>query len=147
MPELRVAVDVGVPAERAWAAIADWESQGAWMVATRVSGTAGKAGDTIAGWTGLGPIGFLDTMTITEWEPPHRCAVLHTGRVVRGTGGFEVTPHGGGRCRVTWWERVEMPFGAVGRAGWLVAEPLTRAFFAYSLRRLKRILEAAERSG
>lgn len=142
-----MAADIGVPAERAWAAIADWESQGAWMVATRVTGRAAGVGGTLAGWTGVGPIGFLDTMTITEWEPPHRCVVLHTGRVVRGTGGFDVTPRGADGCRVTWWERVELPFGAVGRAGWLVAEPLTRVFFASSLRRLKRILEAAERSG
>ena len=146
MPELRVAVDVAAASERAWAAIADWESQGTWMLATRVTGSGGAVGATLAGWTGIGRIGFLDTMTITEWEPPRRCQVLHTGRVVRGTGGFEVTPRGPGGCRVVWWERVEMPFGAVGRAGWLVAKPLTRAFFAYSLRRLKRILETAEGS-
>jgi len=142
--ELRVAVDIAVPAERAWAALADWESQGTWMVATRVTGAAGAVGETLQGWTGVGRIGFLDTMTITEWEPPRRCVVRHTGRVVRGTGGFEVTPRGAGGCRVAWWERVEMPFGAVGRAGWLVAGPLTRVFFAYSLRRLRRILETVE---
>ncbi|MFL6111334.1 MAG: SRPBCC family protein, partial [Catenulispora sp.] len=147
LPELRVAVDVTAAPERAWAGIAHWESQGTWMIATRVTGSGSAVGETIAGWTGIGRIGFLDTMTITEWEPPRRCAVRHTGRVVRGTGGFEVTPHGaGGGCRVTWWERVELPFGIAGRAGWLVAEPLTRAFFAYSLRRFKRILEAAEGS-
>ncbi|GAA1956146.1 SRPBCC family protein [Catenulispora subtropica] len=143
MPELRVHADVAVPAERAWAAIADWESQGAWMIATRVSGAAEAVGGRLEGWTGLGPIGFLDTMTVTEWDPPHRCVVLHTGRVVRGTGGFEVAPNGENRCRITWWERVDLPLGAVGRAGWLVAGPLTRLFFAASLRRLKKILEGA----
>jgi hypothetical protein len=142
VPELRVDVEIGVPAERAWARIADWESQGAWMLATRVSGTADTVGDQLEGWTGLGRIGFLDTMTITEWDPPHRCVVLHTGRVVRGTGGFEVRPDGADRCHVSWWERVDLPFGAVGRAAWLVVSPLTRLFFAYSLRRLKKILEA-----
>ena len=164
-----MAVEVAVPAERAWAAVADWESQRAWMVATRVRGVAAAAGGAasgtargpasdaspaevasaasgvggrIEGWTGIGPVGFLDTMTITEWDPPHRCVVLHTGRVVRGTGGFEVAPRSGG-CRVTWWERVELPFGVVGRAGWLVLGPVTRAFFVLSLRRLKRLLEAS----
>lgn len=135
-------VEIGVPAERAWARIADWESQGSWMLATRVSGTADTVGGRLEGWTGLGRIGFLDTMTITEWDPPHRCVVLHTGRVVRGTGGFEVTAEGADRCRVSWWERVDLPFGVVGRAGWAVVSPLTRLFFAYSLRRLKKILEA-----
>ncbi|NUP50859.1 MAG: SRPBCC family protein [Catenulispora sp.] len=142
MAELRVTTDVAVPAERAWAAIADWESQGAWMLATRVTGTGSGVGAQLAGRTGLGPVGFLDTMTITEWDPPHRCVVLHTGRVVRGTGGFEVAANGEHRCRVVWWERVDLPFGAVGRVGWLVAGPVTRLFFAVSLRRLKRLLES-----
>jgi len=136
-----VSIDVAAPAAKAWAALADWESQGTWMIATRVRGTASAVGERLEAWTGLGPIGFLDTMTITAWEPPHRCVVRHTGRVVRGTGGFEVTAIGPERCRVTWWERVGLPFGAVGRAGWLVAGPLTRAFFASSLRRFKRTLE------
>lgn len=135
-------VDVQVPAERAWAAISDWESQGAWMIATRVSGTADAVGGRLSGWTGLGPVGFLDTMTITEWDPPRRCVVLHTGHVVRGTGGFEVASRGEQRCRVTWWERVDLPFGAVGRAGWLVIGPVTRLFFATSLRRFKRLIES-----
>jgi hypothetical protein len=33
-----------------------------------------------------GPAGFTDTMKITEWDPPRRCVVRHTGRAVRGTG-------------------------------------------------------------
>jgi hypothetical protein len=137
-----VSVDVAVSAERAWAAVSDWESQGAWMVATRVRGTPSAVGGRLEGWTGIGPIGFLDTMTITEWEPPSRCAVLHTGHVVRGTGGFEVTPRGLDACRITWWERVELPLGVLGRIGWLVIGPTTRLFFVVSLGRLKRLLEA-----
>lgn len=134
--------DIAVPAERAWATIADWESQGTWMVATKVRGTADAAGGELEGWTGIGPLGFLDTMTVTEWDPPHRCVVLHTGHVVRGTGGFEVTSRGEGRCRVTWWERVELPFGALGRVAWLAVGPTTRLFFKVSLGRLRRLLEA-----
>lgn len=136
-----MSVDVDVSAERAWAALADWETQEAWMVATRVSGAASAPGEQLAARTGLGPFGFVDTMTITEWDPPHRCVVLHTGRVVRGTGGFEVTPNGEHRCRVVWWERVNLPFGVVGRAGWIAAAPLTRLFFTASLRRFKQLME------
>lgn len=133
--------DIAVPAERAWAAIADWESQGTWMVATKVHGTASAPGQHLEGWTGIGPLGFLDTMTVTEWDPPHRCVVLHTGRVVSGTGGFEVTARGEEGCRVTWWERVDLPLGMVGKVGWLAVGPTTRLFFKVSLGRLKRILE------
>ena len=136
-----MSIDVAVPAERAWEALSDWESQSTWMLATRVSGTASAAGEELAARTALGPFGFVDTMTVTEWDPPHRCVVLHTGSVVRGTGGFEVAPNGQHRCRVVWWERVDLPFGVLGRAGWTVAAPLTRLFFASSLRRFKRLLE------
>jgi hypothetical protein len=142
-----VSVDVAVPAARAWAAIADWPSQGAWMVATEVRGTASAVGEKLAGFTGIGRIGFLDTMTVTEWDPPRRCVVLHTGHVVRGTGGFEVAEQGADACRITWWERVDLPFGVLGRIGWLVIGPTTRLFFVVSLGRLKRILETAQRSG
>ncbi|MBS2548850.1 SRPBCC family protein [Catenulispora sp. NL8] len=141
MAELRVAQDIAVPAERAWEAIADWESQGTWMVATKVRGTASAVGGRLEGWTGIGPLGFLDTMTITEWEPPCRCVVEHTGHVVRGTGGFEVARLGTGGCRVTWWERVELPLGVLGKIGWLAIGPTTRLFFKVSLGRLKRVLE------
>ncbi|WP_194916500.1 SRPBCC family protein [Catenulispora rubra] len=141
MPELRVSVDVAVPAEQAWAAIADWPSQGTWMVATQVRGTASAVGEKLEGWTGIGPVGFLDTMTVTEWDPPRSCVVLHTGHVVRGTGGFEVAALGERRCRVTWWERVDLPFGVLGKVGWLAVGPTTRLFFKVSLGRLKRVLE------
>ena len=139
-------MDVAVPAERAWEALADWESQGTWMVATRVRGRAGAVGGRLEGWTGIGPIGFMDSMTITEWEPPRSCAVRHTGHVVRGTGGFEVTPRGADGCRVTWWEKVDLPLGVLGRVGWLAIGPTTRLFFKVSLGRLKRILEVAQRT-
>lgn len=143
MPELSVAVDIAVPAQKAWAAIADWESQGAWMVATTVRGRADGVGEKLESWTGIGPVGFLDTMTITEWDPPRSCTVRHTGHVVRGTGGFEVAALGTGGCRVTWWERMDLPFGVLGKIGWLALGPTTRLFFKVSLDRLKRILEAA----
>jgi hypothetical protein len=74
-------------------------------------------------------------MVITEWDPPHRCAVLHTGRVVRGTGLFEVVDLGGGRSRFVWSEELELPLGAVGRAGWLLVRPLFMAGLRRSLAR------------
>jgi hypothetical protein len=143
LPELKVSTDIATSAERAWAAIADWESQGAWMVATRVRGQPSAVGGRLEAFTGIAPVGFLDTMTITEWEPPRRCVVLHTGNVVRGTGGFEVTPRGAEGCTVTWWERVELPLGGLGKVAWLVIGPTTRLFLVVSLGRLKRLLESS----
>ena len=41
--------------------------------------------------TAIGPVGFTDTMEIVEWDPPHRCVVRHTGRVVRGEAEHEAS--------------------------------------------------------
>ena len=81
-------------------------------------------------------------MTIVVWEPPRRCVVRHTGRIVRGSGAFEVQDVGPGRSRVVWSEWLDLPLGIVGRLGWLVVRPLTRLGVAKSLQRLARLVEA-----
>ena len=66
-------VDVAKSAEDVFAALTDWSGQGDWMFATSVRPTRGygrQDGDEITARTGVGPIGFTDTMTITEWDPP-----------------------------------------------------------------------------
>lgn len=73
-----------------------WQTQGKWMLGTSVWAIdSGEGVDgRIAAFTGLFPksrkLGFIDYLTITKWEPPRVCGVLHTGKVVRGTGSFEV---------------------------------------------------------
>lgn len=135
----RIRVDrvVAAPAERAWQVVTDWERQGDWIPATRVRSVDGdRVGGRIEAWTGLGPVGFLDTMTITVWDPPWRCEVVRTGRVVRGTGVFAVEPLAGGRSRVVWEEHVDLPLGGVGRLAWPLVRPIARAGLGYALRRL-----------
>ena len=89
MAELVVSQVIGAPAQRVWDVLTDWSVHHEWMLLTRAEG--GRAeGESVAAFTGIGPIGFLDTMTITVWEPPQRAVVRHTGRVVRGSGSFEV---------------------------------------------------------
>jgi hypothetical protein len=114
VPELTLQVDVEAPPAVTWAAMTDWNRQGEWMLGTRVEAgpDGGRAVDgTLRAWSGAGPLGFWDTMVITAWDPPHRCEVRHTGKVVRGSGVFEI---------------LELPLGALGRAGW----PLVRPAFA-----------------
>jgi len=136
---VRIALEVVVdaPVEQTWAAAVDWDRQGEWMLGTSVTATA-QGGQGVGGgleaFTGLGRLGFLDTMEITAWEPPHRCAVLHTGRLVRGTGLFEVQPRGT-RSAFLWSEDLELPLGAAGRAGWPVVRPLFVAGLRRSLDR------------
>ena len=122
------------PAERVFEVLTDWPSHAEWMPFTRAEG-GDKVGDELAAWTGIGPIGFLDTMVITDWRQGRRVAVKHTGRVVRGEAWFKVVPEGRG-SRIVWAERIDLPLGPLGRAGWLVAGPVVKAFMGLGLRRL-----------
>ncbi|MFC6092123.1 SRPBCC family protein [Saccharothrix lopnurensis] len=111
MTRLELRVHVDAPATRTWAALTDWDRQGEWMLGTRVRVTAGDGagvGSELSAFTGLGPLGFTDTMRVTAWEPPLRCAVDHTGRLVRGTGEFLVRPLGA-RSELVWAEDVALP--------------------------------------
>jgi hypothetical protein len=139
--ELVVRQDVDAPAELVWSALVDWELHGDWMLLTRASGGA-AVGESVEAFTGIGRLGFLDRMTIVVWEPPHRAVVRHTGRVVRGSGAFEVRELSPGRSTVVWSEWVDLPLGVLGRAGWPLLRPLLRAGVSFSLRRLARHVEA-----
>lgn len=142
--ELVLHVDVDAPVAATWAGAVDWTGQGEWMLGTRVRPVTQRgqgAGARIEAFTGVGPIGFLDTMTVTRWDPPHRCDVVHTGRVVRGTGTFAVEPREGGRSRFVWSEQLDLPLGVVGRLGWRLVRPLFAYGVQLSLRRFARWVE------
>ncbi|GAA3871412.1 SRPBCC family protein [Saccharothrix violaceirubra] len=132
MTRLELAVDVAAPAATTWAAATDWVRQGEWMLGTRVRVTGGdgtSTGSTLSAFTGIGRFGFVDTMRVTVWEPPVRCVVEHTGRLVRGTGGFRVSGHGD-RSEFVWYEDVPWPLAAAFAPG-----------VAWSLRRFARFAE------
>ena len=141
MAELVVTAEVHAPAQAVWDVLTDWELHDRWMLLTSASG--GRAeGASIVAFTGVGRLGISDPMTIVVWEPPRRCVVRHTGRIVRGSGAFEVQELGSDRSRVVWSEWLDLPLGIVGRLGWLVVRPLTRLGVARSLHRLARLVEA-----
>ena len=137
-----VSVLVHAPAPAVWEAATDWERQSQWMLGTTVRGTVNGGrgvGGGIEAWTGIGPVGFLDTMVITAWEPPHRCLVEHTGRLLKGTGAFEVFENpddAAGSSTLTWVEDVALPLGVLGRFGWLLVRPAIRLGVAHSLGKL-----------
>ncbi len=140
MAELVVTAEVRAPAQAVWDVLTDWDQHDRWMLLTSASG--GRAeGASIVAFTGVGRLGITDQMTIVVWEPPRRCVVRHTGRVVRGSGAFEVQDVGADRSRVVWSEWLDLPLGIVGRLGWLVVRPLTRLGVARSLRRLAWLVE------
>ncbi|MBA3367962.1 MAG: SRPBCC family protein [Geodermatophilaceae bacterium] len=128
MPEVVAGVDVDAPPEQTWAAITDWERQGEWILATTVrlrSASALGVGTEIEALTGMGKVGIRDRMRVTEWDPPRRCTMQHTGRLIRGRGIFAVAAHRGG-SRFTWTEDLELPFGLIGRLGWPLVKLVTR---------------------
>lgn len=141
---LELRQDVGAPAQVLWDAVVDWRNQGEWMLGTDVEVTAGdgqSVGTELAAFSGVRPIGFLDTMTITEWDPPHRCVVTHTGRLVRGDGIFEVHEVTARTSEFRWREELDLPLGALGRLGWPLVKPPFALGVKYSLRKLARYCE------
>ncbi|MEW2352642.1 SRPBCC family protein [Spirillospora sp. NPDC029432] len=129
------------PADEVFAVLTDWPRHAEWMPFTEARGGHG-VGAELEGWTGVGPLGFTDTMVITGWRPGRRVTVRHTGRLVRGEAFFDVAPLPGGGSRIRWAERLDLPLGPLGRAGWIAAGPAFRAFMALGLRRLARLAEA-----
>ena len=144
MPELTVSMDVEAPPLQVWRALVDWERQGEWMPMTDVRVVGGDRhgeGGRVEARTGLPVgggrhVGVLDTLEITGWHPPHRVEVLHTGRVVRGPGIFEVRSRAAG-ATVTWTELLDLPLGAVGRAAWPVMKPLAAFVLRLGLNRFR----------
>jgi len=139
-------VIVDAPPEVVFAALTDWPTQGQWMLGTRVwsDGPSEGVGAQLSAFTGVGRLGFLDTMEITEWEPPRLVRVLHTGRVVRGPGIFEVLALPEGRSRFVWREELDLPLGAVGRAGFAVVGPVFAVGVERSLRRFAELVGAGQ---
>ena len=138
---LRAVAQVHVAADPhdVWDLVTDWSRQHEWIWATKVRGGQGL-GATVVGWTGVGPVGFTDTMVISEWDPPLRCVVRHTGRVVRGSGIFEVIPVGT-ECEFRWTEDLELPLPpALGRLAWLAVRPVAEWGLASSLRRFAKLV-------
>ena len=137
---LHITSRVLVPAdpERVWHLAMDWSRQREWMWGTQVRGGTGAGAEVVAR-TGIGPAGFADTMVITEWDPPRRCVVRHTGRIVRGLGIFEVAGRGA-QTEFRWTEQLQLPWPLSGRLGrWTIA-PVARLGLDASMRRFARLI-------
>lgn len=133
---------INAPIEKVWASLADWESQGDWMLQTTVDVTSEireGVGTTIAAFTGIGKIGVMDHMQVTRWEPPFICDVLHTGKLIKGTGRFQLTTIDSRTTRFDWSEEILAP-----RALFLLIAPGLYAGVRISLANLSRQLRQSK---
>jgi len=122
-------------------AVTEWELQNKWVLATKVRGIGSDSrclGGKLEAFTGIGKLGFMDTMTITGWDSPNVCEVTHTGNVVKGSGLFEISTENG-ITYFAWTERTLIPFGILGKAGWLIVGPMTKLGLKYSLSRFSKM--------
>jgi len=141
---LAISLTVSAPQAAVWRKIADWESQGEWMLQTKVWVTSEKTsgvGTSIAAFTGplykfyprMKSPGLLDLMTVTKWEEPSRCDVVHVGKVLKGTGSFVLTQESERVTRFDWSETIEAP-----RVIFMLVAPFLYAGVRISLQRFAR---------
>jgi hypothetical protein len=130
---IRLTVNLPCSRLRAWNSIADWETQGEWMLQTKVWVTSQireGVGTSISAFTGplyksyprFSKLGLLDTMVVTSWQPPQRCDVLHTGKIFKGVGAFELIEISSNLTRFNWSEEIEcsrLKFFAIYPFMWL----------------------------
>ena len=147
---LRITINLPCSQERAWAAIADWESQGNWMLQTKVWVTSQireGAGTSISAFTGplnkfypkFSSLGLLDTMVVTKWQPPEICDVVHTGKILKGTGSFVLSPINSTSTKFNWSETIEC-----SRIKFLAIAPFLWVGVRISLARLSTSLRPRE---
>lgn len=147
MPAVEIQRTVATPVDRVWATLTDYAAYGRWIPLTtmRVDPPPTRVGWGFAGKTGLGPVGFLDSMLLTRWEPPTdgggRFAVRKTGRVLAGWADVTVEPTEAGGSVVTWREEIVPKPEALGRLIARATDPVTHRLFATAL---DRMLAAAE---
>jgi hypothetical protein len=141
---LAITVHCAAPIEKVWAEIENWSAQGDWMLSTTVWLTSEQhtgVGTTIAAFTGpfhrrypsFSALGLLDTMTVTVWEPPTRCEVIHTGAPLKGSGIFlleEIAPNA---TAFHWSETIE-----IHRTFFLIGAPFIWLGVKISLWRFSR---------
>lgn len=141
---LAISLRINASREKVWEKIADWSSQGEWMLQTKVWVTSDQVtgvGTSIAAFTGplykfyprIKSPGLLDLMTVTHWQEPARCDVVHVGKVLKGTGSFLLTEESDGGTRFDWSETIEAP-----RLIFMLIAPFLYAGVRISLHRFAR---------
>jgi len=109
---IAVSLTIKAPIQNVWDELVDWEKQSQWMLQTKVWVTSkiqNGVGTQISAVTGINSRGILDTMEVSTWQPPFLCEVIHTGRIIKGTGRFELSAIDAHSTRFDWSEEILAP--------------------------------------
>ena len=146
MAPVEVRRTVATPLGAVWDTLTDFGAYGRWIPLTSMRTDPGPArlGWAFGGFTGLGPVGFLDSMLVVKWEPPldgeARFAVRKTGRVLRGWADVRLAATDAGGTDVVWREEIVPRPETLGRLVAPAADRVTARLFADAL---DGMLEAA----
>ena len=155
--KLALTVEINQPIKIVWQHLVDWRSQSDWMLQTKVWSELDQdrtvkngKGVLIFAFTGLFPklypklkLGVLDTMEVVNWHPPYKCDVLHIGRIIRGTGSFELVSNSDSKKGGTtfyWSEEIIAPAVFIA-----ILKPFILLGVRISLRRFTRLVERSAR--
>jgi uncharacterized protein YndB with AHSA1/START domain len=145
---MRLEVERRVAAPRAtvWRVLTHWERQPEWMLDAKAVEvlTPDRTGEgvTIRCPTLLLGVTVDDIMRVTGWREGEYLEVTHLGRVITGSGAFELSDTADGGTIVLWWEEIDPPLGAVGEWGATrLILPILRRVFGRSLARLGALAE------
>ncbi len=145
---LEVSVEAAASQQVVWDVLTSWERQPEWMLDAKavevLTPQREGVGVTFRCPTNLLGVTVEDVMRVTAWSEPALLEVTHLGRIITGTGAFELVALAPDRTRIDWWEEVTPPFGAVGERGAsLLVLPVLRRIFTRSLTNLARLAERA----
>lgn len=137
MRPIVTSIDIPAPPEQVWDALAAIGTHSNWMadaesIVFLTEQESGK-GTRIRVRTRVGPIQINDDMEFIDWEPHHRMAVRHIGRI-GGRGEFLLSATATG-SRFTWEESLRFPWYLGGPLVLTVARPVLRRIFAANLER------------
>ena len=146
MAPVEVRRTVPTPLDAVWDTLTDFAAYGRWIPLTSMRTDPGPArlGWAFGGFTGLGPVGFLDSMLVVKWEPPldgeARFAVRKTGRVLRGWADVSLAATDARGTDVVWREEIVPRPETLGRLAAPAADRVIARLFADAL---DGMLEAA----
>jgi uncharacterized protein YndB with AHSA1/START domain len=139
VPAVEVRRTVATPLQPVWETVTDFGAYGRWIPLTemRVDPPPLRSGWGFGGRTGLGPVGFLDSMLVVRWEPPKdgaaRFAMRKTGRLLAGWADVRLRSTDGAGTEVRWREEILPRPEVMGRLFAPLTDRVTARLFGQAL--------------